>query len=69
MAILNPSPSRPIRFSSGTSTSSILKNPVLPARIPHFSVSVPLEKPGKARSTRNALMPDTSRWRFFSRSV
>ncbi len=69
IAILKPSPGRPTRFSSGTSTSSILKKPVLPARIPHFSFSVPLENPLKLRSRMNALMPDVSRCRFFSMSV
>ena len=69
MAILNPSPGRPTTLSSGTSTSSILKKPVLPARMPHFSFSVPLENPGKARSTMNAVSPEGSRRFFFSRSV
>ena len=68
MAILNPSPGRPTTFASGTSTSSILKKPVLPARMPHLCVSVPLEKPLKARSTMNAVSPDGSRCFFFSRS-
>ena len=36
--------------------------------MPHFSFSVPLEKPLKPRSTMNALMPDGSRCFFFSRS-
>ena len=37
--------------------------------MPHFSVKVPLENPGKLRSTRKALMPETSRFCFFSRSL
>ena len=69
MAILNPSPGRPTTFSSGTSTSSILKKPVLPARMPHFSFNVPLEKPLNARSTMKALSPDGSRCFFFSWSL
>ena len=56
-------------FASGTSTSSILKEPVLPARMPHFSLRVALENPGMLRSTMNALMPEVSRAFFFSRSV
>src|SRR5438093_6282326 len=46
--------SRPSTFSSGTSTSSILKKPVLPARMPHFSFIGPLENPFHERSTMNA---------------
>ena len=46
-----------------------MKKPVLPARMPHFSFSVPLENPLKPRSTMNALMPEVSRCYFFSKSV
>ena len=69
IAILKPSPSRPRRFSAGTSTSSILKKPVLPARMPHLWVSVPLENPLKLRSTMKALSPLGSLARFFSMSL
>jgi hypothetical protein len=37
--------------------------------MPHFSFSVPLEKPLKPRSMMKALIPDVSRALFFSRSV
>ena len=37
--------------------------------MPHFSFSVPLEKPLNPRSTMKALIPDGSRCFFFSRSV
>ena len=40
----------------------------MPARMPHFSFSVPLENPLNARSTMKALMPEGSRCFFFSRS-
>ena len=59
----------PSTFASGTSTSSILKKPVLPARMPHFSFIGPLENPLKVRSTMKAVMPDGSPCFFFSRSV
>ena len=60
---------RPSMFSSGTSTSSILNQPVLPARMPHFSFIGPLENPLNVRSTMKALRPEGSRCFFFSRSV
>ena len=69
IAILKPSPGRPTIFSSGTSTPSMTKYPVLPARMPHFSFSGPLENPLNVRSTMNALMPDGSRCCFFCGSV
>ncbi len=69
MAILKPSPSLPTRFSAGTSTSSRWKPPVLPARIPHFSLRVYELKPLKARSTMKAESPLWSRFFFFSWSV
>ena len=47
----------------------MLKKPVLPARMPHFSFSVPLENPLKPRSTMKALMPFGSRAFFFSASL
>ena len=37
--------------------------------MPHFSFSVPLEKPLNARSTMKALIPEVSRAFFFSRSL
>ena len=37
--------------------------------MPHFSFSVPLEKPLNPRSMMKALMPDGSRCFFFSRSL
>ena len=37
--------------------------------MPHFSFSVPLEKPLNPRSMMKALIPDGSRCFFFSRSV
>ena len=56
-------------FSSGTSTSSSLKKPVSPARMPHFSFIAPLENPFDVRSTMNAVMPEGSPAFFLSRSV
>src|SRR5213592_4598940 len=56
-------------FSSGTSMSAILNQPVLPARMPHFSFIGPLENPLNVRSTMNAVRPDGSRCFFFSASV
>ena len=52
-----------------TSTSSMVKEPVLPARMPHFWVSVALVNPLNARSTMKALMPEGSRCFFLSRSL
>ena len=69
MATRKPSPSPPMRFSTGTSTSCIEKPPVLPARMPHFSLMEYELNPLKARSTMKALRPLWSRFFFFSRSV
>ena len=41
----------------------------MPARMPHFSLSVALVNPLKLRSMMKALIPEVSRCRFFSRSV
>ncbi len=61
MATRNPSPSSPIRFSTGTRTSSKSMRPVLPARIPSLPWSVPVVRPGIPRSTMKAVIP---LWRF-----
>ena len=47
----------------------MVNQPVFPARMPHFCVMGPLEKPAKVRSTMNALRPLVSRCCFFARSV
>jgi hypothetical protein len=57
MAILNPSPSFPNRFSSGTFTSFNAILPVLPALTPNFPCKVEVFTPLKFFSTINALIP------------
>ena len=57
IAIRKPSPSSPIRFSTGTGTSSMLISPVLPARIPSLPWSVPVVRPAIPRSSMNAVTP------------
>jgi len=54
---LEPSPSLPRRFASGTSTLSKWICVVELARIPSFSSFLPTETPGNAFSTRNAEIP------------
>jgi hypothetical protein len=66
IATRKPSPSAPTRFSTGTSTSCMEKPPVLPARIPHFSLIVYELNPLNARSTMKAESPEWSRFFFFS---
>src|SRR5450759_2897235 len=57
IAILNPSPSRPSRFSRGTSQSSNTSSTVCEPRKPIFFSIVPTDTPGKPFSTANAEMP------------
>ena len=57
MAISNPWPSSPTRFSAGTSTFSKKSSPVEPAQMPSlFSVSC-VVTPFQPRSTTNAEIP------------
>ena len=57
MAILNPSPSAPSRFSTGTSQSWRWNATVGDARMPIFFSFFPTAKPGNPGSTRNAVIP------------
>src|SRR5712691_6216119 len=57
MAISNPWPSSPIRFSAGTSTFSKKSSPVEPAQTPSLCSVSAVVKPLKPFSTRKALMP------------
>ena len=57
IAILNPSPSSPSKFSFGTLTFSKNNSPVFPARIPNFPLVAIEEKPSQLRSTINAEIP------------
>ena len=57
MAILKPSPSSPIRFSTGTRTLLKASSPVLPARTPSLPLIVPVVKPSMPRSSTNAVRP------------
>ena len=66
IAIRNPSPSSPIRFSTGTGTSSMLMSPVFPARMPSLPWSVPVDKPAIPRSSMNAVTP---LWAFVRSTV
>ena len=61
MAILKPSPSSPMRFASGTSTSLMKIEPTSPARMPRRSWigSVRSALPHASRSSMNA---ETPRW-------
>ena len=65
IATRKPSPSSPIRFSTGTGTSSRLMSPVFPARIPSLPWSVPVVRPAIPRSSMNAVTPLC----FFDRST
>jgi hypothetical protein len=57
IALSNPWPSSPIRFSAGSSTFWKKSSPVEPAQIPSlFSVSA-VVNPGVPFSTRNAEIP------------
>src|SRR5256885_98658 len=57
MAISNPWPSSPTRFSAGTSTFSKKSSPVDPAQMPSLCSVSRVVTPGHARSTTNAEMP------------
>ncbi len=57
IANLKPSPSRPSRFSAGTSQSVKISSAVCDPLMPIFSSMRPTEKPGKSFSTMKALIP------------
>ncbi len=57
MAILNPSPSSPMRFSSGTRTSSKVSSAVGEPRMPILCSTRGAAKPGVSVSTMKALIP------------
>ena len=57
MAILYPLPTSPRTFSRGTRQPSRISSQVDEARMPSLSSFLPTWKPGKARSTRKAVMP------------
>ena len=57
IAISNPCPSSPIRFSAGTSTFSKKSSPVEPAQMPSLCSVSALVNPFVPFSTMNALMP------------
>ena len=57
IATLKPSFSVPIRFFSGTRTSSKIGWPVGEPRIPILCSSLPTEKPGRSASTTKAEIP------------
>ena len=57
IAIVKPSPSSPTRFAAGTSQSSNVRIPVLPARTPSLPWRDSELKPGNERSTMKAVMP------------
>ncbi len=57
MASIQPCPTWPTTFSSGTSTSSKVTPRVSEARWPMFHSLRPTETPFQARSTTNAVMP------------
>ena len=57
IAILNPSPSSPSKFSFGTLRLSKNISPVFPARIPNFPLIAFEEKPSHSRSTIKADIP------------
>ncbi len=57
IAVLNPVPSSPSKFSAGTWQSSKISSTVGEPRIPIFFSSFPTLKPGDVFSTAKALMP------------
>jgi hypothetical protein len=57
IAILNPSPSSPSRFSTGTRTSSKVSSAVGEPRIPILCSTRGAAKPGVSASTMKALIP------------
>ena len=57
IVILNPSPSPPIRFSSGTGQSSKTTSAADDALIPILPCSGLIVMPGESRSTMNVLTP------------
>ena len=57
IAIRNPSPSSPSRFSAGTRHSSKTSSPVVEPAIPIFGSSRATWKPGASDSTTNAEIP------------
>src|SRR3954470_5931243 len=57
MAISNPCPSSPTRFSAGTSTFSKKSSPVDPAQMPSLCSVSAVVKPGIPRSSMKAEMP------------
>ena len=57
MKLVNPCPSAPTRFSTGTSTSSKISSRVSDARQPSLSSFLPARKPGIAGSDGSCPMP------------
>lgn len=57
MAILNPNPGSPRRFSLGILQSSKIRLQVEVALIPSLSSFFPRDKPEMGLGTRNALIP------------
>ena len=57
MAILNPSPSAPIRLATGTRQASKLTTAVGCERQPIFFSALPKPRPGVPFSTRTELIP------------
>ena len=57
IAILNPMPSAPSKFSFGMAASSKMMLLVEEARMPSFSSFLPRETPGVFMGTTKALMP------------
>ncbi|MPM55459.1 hypothetical protein SDC9_102256 [bioreactor metagenome] len=57
MAAINPMPSSPIKFSIGTTTLSKITSAVLDRREPILFSSLPIDNPGRSRSTIKAEMP------------
>mmetsp|Transcript_8249 Transcript_8249/g.15020 ORF Transcript_8249/g.15020 Transcript_8249/m.15020 type:complete len:216 (-) Transcript_8249:456-1103(-) len=57
MATLKPWPSAPRRFEAGMTTSSMMRFPVLLARMPSLSSFAPKLNPGASVGTKNAEIP------------
>ena len=57
IAILNPSPSSPSRFATGTRAPSKTSSPVVEPAMPIFGSSRDTSKPGVPASMTNAVIP------------